>query len=380
MSRLEVDVRASIGGFALDARFTAPTTGITALFGRSGAGKTSLINVLAGLARPIEGRIALGDEVLFDDARGVDLPPERRRIGYVFQEGRLFPHMTVRRNLLYGANRLAPAERDARFAHIADLLGLERLLRRRPRDLSGGEKQRVAVGRALLTAPRLLLMDEPLASLDPGHKRDILPYIEKLRDAERVPIVYVTHAMEEIVRLADTLVLLSDGTVAAVGPVAELMNRLDLQPLTGRYEAGAVFEVAVAGHDAAYGLTSLAFPAGTLRVPRVDAPVGGRLRLRVRARDVSLALEPPRAISVLNVFAGTVRQVGDVTGPQVDVMVDIGVPLWARVTALSVHELGLAPGRPVHALVKAVAIDRHSFGAIADRHVAAEPAGKTPDH
>ena len=217
MSRLEVDVRASIGGFALDARFTAPTTGITALFGRSGAGKTSLINVLAGLARPIEGRIALGDEVLFDDARGVDLPPERRRIGYVFQEGRLFPHMTVRRNLLYGANRLAPAERDARFAHIADLLGLERLLRRRPRDLSGGEKQRVAVGRALLTAPRLLLMDEPLASLDPGHKRDILPYIEKLRDAERVPIVYVTHAMEEIVRLADTLVLLSDGAVAAVG-------------------------------------------------------------------------------------------------------------------------------------------------------------------
>ncbi len=367
MSALQVDVRTRLGAFALDARFEAPTSGIIAVFGRSGAGKTSLVNILAGLVRPAEGTVRLDGETLCDAAAGVFVPPERRRFGYVFQEGRLFPHMTVRGNLLYGAARQPADERQRRLDHAVELLSLGGLLARRPRDLSGGEKQRVAIGRALLTAPRLLLMDEPLAALDPGLKGDILPYIERLRDAEGIPIVYVTHTIEEIVRLADTLVLMSEGRVAAVGPVDELMNRLDLRPLTGRYEAGAVLTATVAEHDREHRLTGLAFPGGTLLVPALEAAVGTRIRLRIRARDVSLALERPTDISILNVFSGEVREIGPVTEALVDVLVDAGAPIWARITARSVAQLGLAPGRKVHALVKAVAIDRHSVGGVRDR-------------
>ncbi|NNG05868.1 MAG: molybdenum ABC transporter ATP-binding protein [Inquilinus sp.] len=366
MSTLELDVRTRLGAFGLEAAFAAPATGITCLFGRSGAGKTTLINILAGLLRPSSGRVALGDEVLFDSARGIDVPPERRGFGYVFQEGRLFPHMTVRRNLLYGANRQPAAGRQRRLDHAVDLLAIEPLLERRPRDLSGGEKQRVAIGRALMTAPRLLLMDEPLAALDPGLKAEILPYIERLRDIEGVPIVYVTHTIEEIVRLATTLVLVSDGEVAAVGAVDELMNRLDLRPLTGRYEAGAVIETIVAEQEAD-GLTALTFAGGTLLVPRIEAEVGTPLRVRVRARDVSLSLTAPPDISILNAFPGEVREVGPVDGALQDIGVDIGVPLWSRVTARSAARLELRPGRRVVALVKAVAIDRHSFGGVRDR-------------
>lgn len=364
---LEVDVRARLGEFALDARFAAPTAGIVTVFGRSGAGKTSLVNILAGLTRPDDGHVRLDGETLFDAAQGISVPPDRRRFGYVFQEGRLFPHMTVRGNLLYGAGGQPPAERQRRLDHTVELLALGGLLKRRPKDLSGGEKQRVAIGRALLSAPRMLLMDEPLASLDPGLKGDILPYIERLRDVEGIPIIYVTHTIEEIVRLADTLVLMSDGEVAAVGPVDELMNRLDLRPLTGRYEAGAVLTAIVADHDRTYRLTSLSFPGGTLLVPALEAPPGTQLRLRIRARDVSLALEPPRGISILNIFAGEVREIGPVADALVDVLVDVGVPIWSRVTARSVAQLQLKPGSKVHALVKAVAIDRHSVGGVRDR-------------
>ena len=376
---LEVDIRARFGDFELDARFAAPTAGIVTVFGRSGAGKTSLINILAGLTRPDDGHVHLDGECLFDAARGIAVPPERRRFGYVFQEGRLFPHMTVRGNLLYGAGRHPADERRRRLDHTVALLALGKLLHRRPRDLSGGEKQRVAIGRALLTAPRLLLMDEPLASLDPGLKGDILPYIERLRDEEGIPIVYVTHTIEEIVRLADTLVLMSNGKVAAVGPVDELMNRLDLRPLTGRYEAGAVLTATVAEHDRTHNLTGLAFPGGTLLVPALEAPPGTPLRLRIRARDVSLALVPPRDISILNIFAGEVREIGPVTGALVDVLVDVGVPIWSRVTARSAAQLDLKPGRKVHALVKAVAIDRHSVGGVRDRPHAGEQTDTRAD-
>ncbi len=375
MSTLAVDIRARFGGFALDARFSAPTSGIITVFGRSGAGKTSLVNILAGLSRPLDGVVRLNGETLCDIAGGVFVPPERRRFGYVFQEGRLFPHMTVRGNLLYGAVRQPAAERRRRLENAVALLSLGDLLGRRPRDLSGGEKQRVAIGRALLTAPRMLLMDEPLAALDPGLKGDILPYIERLRDVEGIPIVYVTHTIEEIVRLADTLVLMSQGEVAAVGPVDELMNRLDLRPLTGRYEAGAVLTATVAEHDRKHRLTGLSFPGGTLLVPALEAAVGTRIRLRIRARDVSLALEPPRDISILNVFAGEVREIGPITEALVDVLVDAGAPIWARITARSVAQLGLEPGRRVHALVKAVAIDRHSVGGVRDRPLHGRPGG-----
>ncbi len=365
---LEVTVTKRQGDFELDMGFSCESARIIAVFGRSGAGKTTLINLLAGLSRPDAGRIAVGGRVLFDSASGVDLPPERRRLGYVFQEGRLFPHLSVRGNLGYGLKRTPPAERKIGLDRIVALLGLEALLARRPGELSGGEKQRVALGRALLASPRLLLMDEPLAALDQQRKDEVLPFIERLRQDLAVPIIYVSHAMEEVVRLADTLVLVSEGRTVAVGPLDELTSRLDLRPLTGRYEAGAVIQASVARHDEAFALSELAFQGGILRVPRLDLAPGAELRIRIRARDVALALAPPQDISVLNVFPGVVRDIGTEPGAQVDVLLDVGgTPLWARITARSRHDLGLGPGAQVYALVKAVAIDRHALGRAPDR-------------
>ncbi len=366
---IEVDVRRRLGDFALDARFSCAESGVTALFGRSGAGKTMIVNMLAGLERPDEGRISIGDSTLFDSARGIDVAPERRQLGYVFQDSRLFPHLTVRGNLRYGRRREDAAESRVGFDQVVELLGLEGLLHRRPSRLSGGEAQRVAIGRALLASPRLLLMDEPLASIDAARKDEILAFIERLRNELAIPIVYVSHIMDEVIRLADEMVVLNDGRVAAVGPIETLMSRLDLRPLTGRYEAGAVLAARIEGHDDTFNLTHLVFPGGRLSVSRLDLPLGTALRARVRARDVSLALDPPRRSSVLNVFRGTVVDVGGEPGPQVDVLLEIGggggnSPLWARVTRKSVHELGLGPGTPVYALVKSVALDRHSLGRV----------------
>jgi molybdate transport system ATP-binding protein len=363
---IEVEVEKRLGDFQLAARFTAPSAGITALFGRSGAGKTTIVNMLGGLVRPDRGSIVIGGETLFSSARRIDLPPERRRLGYVFQEGRLFPHYSVRGNLTYGARRSA-AHPSVGFDAVVTLLGLASLLDRRPGDLSGGEKQRVAVGRALLAAPRLLLMDEPLASLDQPRKAEIMPFIERLRDELRIPIIYVSHAMPEVVRLADTLVLLSEGRVAAVGPVEELTSRLDLRPLTGRYEAGAVIRATVAGHDVTFGLSELAFPGGRLRVSHVALPLGTPVRLRIRARDVALATVRPSGISIRNIFAARIAEIAPDRGPVVDIKLDIGTPqqpvaLWARVTKRAVQELGLAVGREVFALLKTVALDRGSYG------------------
>ncbi|MEE9209120.1 MAG: molybdenum ABC transporter ATP-binding protein [Kiloniellales bacterium] len=360
---LDVAVEKRLGAFEVDARFTCETSGIVALFGRSGAGKTTLVNMLAGLLRPDRGRIAINGTALFDSERGLDLPPERRRLGYVFQEGRLFPHLSVRSNLRYGLRRVAPEERRIGLDQIVALLGLDALLERRPGDLSGGEKQRVAVGRALLANPRLLLMDEPLAALDQARKEEILPFIERLRDELAIPIVYVSHAMPEIVRLADTMVLMSEGRVVAVGALDELTSRLDLRPLTGRYEAGAVVTARVEVQDARFALTELSFAGGRLLVPRLELPAGAELRLRIRARDVALALERPHGTSILNVFPCIVRDIGADVGAQVDLRLDAGgAALWARVTRRSLEDLRLKPGSKVYALVKAVAIDRYSLG------------------
>lgn len=360
---LELRVVKQLGAVRIAAELTCPSQGVVALFGRSGAGKTSLVNMLAGLLRPDSGRIALRGDVLFDSDRGLDLPPERRRIGYVFQEGRLFPHMRVRENLLYGWRRAPTGERRIRLEEVVALLGLEPLLERRPGALSGGEKQRVALGRALLANPRLLLMDEPLASLDQARKQEVLPFVERLRDELDLPIVYVSHAMEEIVRLADTLVLVSDGAVVASGGLEEMTSRLDLRPLTGRYEAGTVIAAEVAGHDSQDDLSDLAFAGGTLTVPRLDLPVGTRLRLRIRARDVALALERPRGLSIQNVFPATVVDIGEEEGAQLDVRLDVdGAAIWARITARARRQLDLVPGKRVYALVKSAALDRHALG------------------
>ncbi len=368
---LDVTVAKRLGAFEINAEFTCATQGIVALFGRSGAGKTSLVNMLAGLSRPDSGRIEIEGVTVFDSSHGLDLRPEHRRIGYVFQEGRLFPHMTVRGNLTYGLRRAPAHDRRIQLDQIVELLGLETLLGRRPHDLSGGEKQRVALGRALLANPRLLLMDEPLAGLDQPRTDEVLRFIERLRDELTIPIVYVSHAMQEIVRLADTMVLMSGGRVEAVGPLDDLTSRLDLRPLTGRYEAGAVLEARVEGQDAAFALTELSFAGGHLWVPRLDLPRGAELRLRIRARDVVLAHTRPEGTSILNAFPCVVKDIGAEggaeggtdLGAQVDLRLDAGgAALWARITRRSLHELALAPGSEVYALIKAVAIDRYSLG------------------
>ena len=361
---IEIDVSRRLDQFEIDVEIAVEASGITALFGQSGAGKTALVNMLAGLLKPDRGRIAVAGQVLFDAARGIDLPPERRRLGYVFQEDRLFPHMSVRANLDYGARRAPAAERRIGLDQVVDVLDVGALLQRRPRTLSGGEKQRIAIGRALLANPRLLLMDEPLASLDAARKNEILPFIERLNAEFAVPIIYVSHSAEEIVRLADTLVLLSNGRVAAVGAVEELMSRLDLRPLTGRYEAGSVIAARVSGKDATFGLSHLAFPGGVLKVPLSGLALGREVRIRVRARDVTLSSVRPEGLSTLNIFEGTVMEIGGDTepAPLVDVRVDIGVPLWARITRRALHDLAIVPGKPIYALIKAVAIDHGSLG------------------
>jgi molybdate transport system ATP-binding protein len=360
---LEIDVRKRLGRFVLEMRFRAPARGITALFGRSGSGKTSVLAAIAGLARPDAGRIAVGDTVLFDSERGVDVRPELRRVGYVFQDARLFPHLTVRDNLRYGWKRAPQAERRIGFDEVVALLGIGHLLDRRPGRLSGGEKQRVAVGRALLVQPRILLMDEPLASLDAARKREILHYIERLRDETHIPIVYVSHEIEEVVRLADTMVLVSEGRAAACDTVPAIMNRLDLKPMTGRFEGGAVLDGVVAFQDLDYGLSRIVFPGGELQATGVDALPGERVRVRIRSRDVSIALTVPERISIRNVLAGRVVEVGPLDGAEVDLRIAVGAStLLARLTRRSFEELGLGAGSDVFAMVKSVAIDRRSAG------------------
>ncbi|CAH1671689.1 molybdenum ABC transporter ATP-binding protein [Chelatococcus asaccharovorans] len=350
---IDIDVTHRFGAFRLAARFTGGA-GVTALFGRSGSGKTSLINIIGGLLRPDRGRVVIDGVTLVDTDRGIFVQKHRRRLGYVFQEARLFPHMSVRRNLLYGRGFVPAGERIA-MEPIVAMLGIGHLLERRPAGLSGGEKQRVAIGRALLASPRLLLMDEPLAALDESRKGEILPYIERLRDEMRLPIVYVSHSVAEVARLATTLVVLNAGEVAAAGPAAEVMQRLDLSPLTGPEGTGAVIDGTVAAQDERYGLTLVATPAGELRIPSVAKPVGAPVRLHIRARDVMLADRRPEGLSALNIIAGVIAEIGSPVGAAVEIRLDCqGVPLVARLTRLSLDRLGLAPGRTVFAVVKAV--------------------------
>ncbi len=359
---IDVDVSRRLGTFEVDVAFRAEAP-VVGLFGRSGSGKTSLVDMLAGIARPRRGHIVVDGQTLFDAARGIDVAPERRRLGYVFQDDLLFPHLNVEANLLYGYRRAPPAARVIAVEHVVDLLGLRDLLRRLPDALSGGEKKRVAIGRALLAQPRLLLMDEPLASLDVQRRDEVLRYIELLRDDLAIPIVYVSHSVAEVTRLADTVVLLADGKAIAVGDVESVMSRIDLRPQTGRYEAGAVLDTTVAAHDTAYELTTLRFDGGELVVPSVQGLVGERVRVRIRARDVSLALARPQQLSIVNVLEGSVVAFSVEDGPIVDVQLKIGeASLLARITRRSRDQMRLATGQRVYAMVKAVSFDRRSVG------------------
>ena len=359
---ISIDVARHVHEFNLSVKIDVERTGITSLFGRSGSGKTTLINIIAGLLKPDRGRIATADRVLFDSGNAIDLPPESRRLGYVFQDARLFPHMTVARNLTYGMNLLATHRQRIAFDDVNDLLDLGHLLKRRPAQLSGGERQRVAIGRALLSSPDMLLMDEPLASLDGPRKNEILPFIQRLPHDLAMPVIYVSHAVEEVIRLADEVVVLDAGHVEANGSVEDIMSRPDLAPLTGRFWAGSVVPAEVLGHDANDDLTTLAFPGGQLVVPRLDRETGSPVRVRIRSRDVAIALRPPEQVSFLNVIPGTVTEIVESDGGQVDLVLDIGCRLLARITARSRRDLAIAEGTTVYAMIKAVNVDRPSIG------------------
>ncbi|MDR3495589.1 MAG: molybdenum ABC transporter ATP-binding protein [Ancalomicrobiaceae bacterium] len=359
---LSVDIEARFGDFQLTTAFQSGG-GLTALFGPSGSGKTSVMELVGGVRRPLKGRITLDDRVLVDTTRGIFLAPHRRRIGWVFQEGRLFPHLTGRQNLLYGQWFTPRRERHENFERVVDLLGLAHLLDRRPSGFSGGERSRVGIGRALLTSPRLLLMDEPLAALDDVRKSEILPYIERLRDQMGVEILYVTHSIAEVVRLAGRVVLLSGGKVTASGPTQEVLASLDLAASLGEGEAGAVLDAHVEAHDPVYGLSQLRARAGSIHIGALDLPVGTHVHLRVRARDVLIATERPNSVSALNVFSGRILKLAPNGAASVDLAVDCsGDILLASVTRRSAHELGLEPGRPVYAIVKSVSFDRLGVG------------------
>lgn len=367
MTELAVDASIAYPDFELDISHRFGMDGITALFGPSGSGKTTLLRIIAGLEKRAEGRIAFGEETWLDARARIFMPPHRRGVGYVFQDARLFPHLTVAGNLRYAERRSVRIDNRVSMDEVIAALDLRPLLSRRTGSLSGGERQRAAIGRTLLTRPRLLLMDEPLAALDAQRKADILPYIERLPGTFGVPVIYVTHAIDEVARLAQRIVVLAAGEKVADGPVTDVLERLDLQPATGRFEAGVVLTARVVGHDTRFRLTRLDHHAQPIDMPMVDLPIGSEIRLRVRARDVSLATVRPTNISVRNILSGTIRQIEEEPDTAfAETLVDVGgANLRARVTRAAVAELRLAPGTPVFALVKSIAFDRRSLAGVA---------------
>ena len=354
-------------GFTLRVQLEAPTPGVVALFGRSGCGKTTLVNLISGLLEPDEGRVELNGTVLMDTRGGISVPVEKRRIGYVFQDARLFPHLSVLGNLRYGEKRALSSARVIVFDEVIALLGIQSLLERRPHQLSGGERQRVALGRALLSQPALLLLDEPLAALDAARREEVLPYLEALRDRLSIPMVYVSHQFDEVLRLATHVVLMEAGSVAAQGSLTEVSLRPELRAIVGSEAVGAVLDGHVTRADPKSALADLRVGHGVLRVSLRDARVGASLRVQLLARDIILATEPPHALSVRNALRGTVTTI-EKDDDAVLVAVDIGdATLLSRVTPEAVEALGLQTGVHVWALVKAVSTRGHAFTIGAER-------------
>ncbi len=367
---LEVEIRLAAGSFDLEVAFTAPSRGTVALFGRSGAGKTTLLNALAGLVTPRSGRIAVDASVFFSSADRICLPIEQRGLGYVFQEGRLFPHLSVAQNLDYGAKRAVRraatvsglsdstgASGRLQRDEVIDLLSLDKLIDRRTATLSGGECQRVAIGRALLAQPRLLLLDEPLAALDQARKLEIMDYIERLRRITQIPIVLVSHAIEEVARLSDFMVVLDQGRLCVAGPTREVMTSPQLLATIGAQEASCVVDGVVTAIFDADGLAHIKFAGGVLKVGARGRKAGEEVRLRVLAGDVALSLSVPQDISISNVIAAIVLRIEDQDDHRSQVFLDLnGVPLIAAVTRESVRRLGLVSGCKVYALIKSIAL------------------------
>lgn len=354
--RVQAHVKLQHSGFELNVNLDVAGRGVTALFGPSGSGKTSCLRAIAGLEPRARGFVAVNGEVWQDDAKGQFVPVHLRALGYVFQDANLFPHLSVAKNLAYGMTRVPQAQRRVAPDQAVALLGIGHLMDRQPLTLSGGERQRVAIARALATSPRILLMDEPLAALDASRKAEVLPYLEKLHRELDIPMLYVSHALDEVARLADHLVLLDKGRVTASGPAGELLTRLDLSIAHGD-TAGAVLTATVLSHDAADHLTTAHFAGGTITVPQQSAAIGSPLRIRVQARDVSLTLERQSGTSILNILAATVTALSPDSPGQVMVALDAsGCPLLARVTTRSANALGLVPGLALYVQIKGVAI------------------------
>jgi molybdate transport system ATP-binding protein len=356
---LSVAAKRRRGAFLLDAKFELPTPGVVALFGRSGCGKTTLVNVIAGLQLADSGRIALDDSVLLDTDLGINVPAERRRIGYVFQDARLFPHMRVEANLRYALRRAAVAP-FVGVDRVVELLDLKPLMSRRTHELSGGERQRVAIGRALLSQPSLLLLDEPLASLDASRREEVLPYLETLRDQLAIPMVYVSHNFDEVLRLATHLVLMEAGKTIAQGDLGEMSLHPRVRTIIGSDAVGAIVDATVLGTDSSSGLTRVQVGQGELKVQCGKVLRGTRLRVQLLARDLIVATEPPRQISVRNSLPGVVASVANDVDDSDLIAIDIGgILIMARVTKAATRELGLAAGKPVWALVKTVSLRPH---------------------
>ena len=344
-----------LGEFALNASFSAPAVGVTALFGPSGSGKTTLLRCIAGLEH-VAGMLHVNGEVWQDDTQ--NLPTHKRQLGYVFQEASLFPHLSVRANLEYGLRRTPSVERKVKLEYVVEWLGLSHLIDRGdPASLSGGERQRVAVGRALLTSPRILLMDEPLSALDTASKQEILPYLETLHRELEIPVLYVSHSLDEVARLADHLVAMENGRVIANGPLSEILARLDL-PLANFDDAGAVIEAVVGQEDPVYNLTQLNFAGGSLWVGQVKQPLGDRVRVRVLARDVSIATQQPHGSSISNILPACIAEIRCESSDKVNVRLTVGESqvLLSRITRRSHDLLDLTVGMKVFAQVKSVAL------------------------
>jgi molybdate transport system ATP-binding protein len=359
---LKVRVAKQRDGFALDAQFDARTPGVVALFGRSGCGKTTAINIISGLLAADCAYVELDGHVLTDTAAGISVPPEQRRIGYVFQDDRLFPHMSVLRNLQYGLKRTRAPRLSITFDQIIALLGLEHLLQRQPYQLSGGERQRASLGRALLSQPALLLLDEPLAALDAARREEVLPYLERLRDNLSIPMVYVSHQFDEVLQLATQVVLMDAGHVVAQGPLSEVSLVPELRAIVGPDSVGAVVDGIVTGVDASCGMAELRVGSGSLNVSVPSVSIGERVRVQLLARDIILATEEPRGLSVRNQLRGTITGIVDDEDDARLITVNVGgATVLSRVTRSAVEALGLRNGSSIWVLVKAVSTRGHAF-------------------
>ena len=359
---LQVSLRHRFDEFELDIELNTGNGRVSALFGPSGCGKTTVINAVAGLLKPRQGRIMLDQRVLLDTASHTNVPPRKRRLGYVFQDARLFPHLSVKGNLLFGYRRAGRHAAAMQPQHVIDVLDIGHLLDRQPKTLSGGERQRVAIGRALLSAPQLLLLDEPLAALDHKRRDDILPYLERLREQQSVAMLYVSHSVDEVTRIADHVHVLEAGRVVTSGDVTEVFSRIDLFPLTGRFEAGALVRAQIHEQLPAYELTRVTFDGQSLMIPGINGNIGDEVRVRIRARDVLLTKLECELPGVTNVVAARVLDIRRDPGAFADVQLSCNrTRLVARVTKLALEKLGLKNGDQVKAVVKTVAIDQRSI-------------------